>query len=634
MGPLQGAAKVQGTQLEQPRVRTIAEAEDASPIQGLTRRWLMRGSGGGSGGSERLPLVQRVLAARGLTDPVECERFQAPRLSDLHDPGLLPGVDRAVARLIEAIRGRQIIVIYGDYDVDGITATAILYHVIKTVAPDADVRTYVPHRLEEGYGLNAEALRQLRGQGAALVISVDCGISAIEPARAARECGLDLIITDHHALPHGVVGDSSHLPGAGAGAGLPEALALVHPCLPGSTYPCGDLCGAGVAFKLAWRFATTWCNSPRVSAELQKTLVNMLPLAALGTIADVAPLLGENRILARFGLRLMAQSPLIGLRALIEHSGLVGAKIDSEKVGFILAPRLNACGRMGHAAEAVHLLTSADAEEAKQIAARLSEANQLRQATERRIAEEAARMAEDRGMTRDDRRIIVLADPAWHPGVVGIVCSRLVERFGRPAILLQRNGELCKGSARSIEGYSIHAALQAAREHLVTFGGHDMAAGMTLRADSLDAFVEAMSAHAAANISAEQLVPAIRIDCDAAADELDVEVVKQLEALAPFGRGNPVPRLRLTGLTMHEAPKQMGAYGKHLSMSLRHDGAADGSSPRRWLRGVWWSQGALAGDLAAGMLIDAVVQPRVNEWNGRINVEVEIQDVRVRERST
>lgn len=625
MGPLQGAAKVQGTQLEQPRVKTIAEPEDASPIQGLTRRWLMRGSGGGSGGGERLPLVQRVLAARGLTDPGECERFQSPRLSDLHDPGLLPGVDRAVARLIEAIRGRQIIVIYGDYDVDGITATAILYHVIKTVAPDADVRTYVPHRLEEGYGLNAEALRQLRGQGAALVISVDCGISAIEPARAARECGLDLIITDHHALPQDASAATSE---------LPDACALVHPRLPGSAYPCGDLCGAGVAFKLAWRFATTWCNSPRVSAELQKTLVNMLPLSALGTIADVAPLLGENRILAKFGLRLMAQSPLIGLRALIEHSGLVGAKIDSEKVGFILAPRLNACGRMGHAAEAVHLLTSANAEEARQIAARLSEANQLRQATERRIADEAARMAEDRGMTRDDRRIIVLADPAWHPGVVGIVCSRLVERFGRPAILLQRNGELCKGSARSIEGYSIHAALQAAREHLVTFGGHDMAAGMTLRADNLDAFVEAMSAHAAANISAEQLVPAIRIDCDAAADELDVEVVKQLEALAPFGRGNPVPRLRLSELTVHEAPRQMGAHGRHLSMNLRSDGGSEGSSPRRWLRGVWWSQGALAGDLAAGMLIDAVVRPRLNEWNGRINVEVEIQDVRVRERGT
>ena len=533
-------------------------------MRGLTRRWIVRDSGadrlGVDASAPQPPLVQRILHARGMIDPIEIARFCEPKLTDLHDPGLMPGIDAAVARLIDAVKRDEVIVIYGDYDVDGITATAILYHTIKAAAPNARLRTYVPHRLDEGYGLNCEALRQLRSDGAQLVISVDCGITAVKSAATAREIGLDLIITDHHNLPE---------PLSPSDCQLPDCIALVHPRLPGSTYPFPELCGAGVAFKVAWRFCTAWCNSQRIAASLRETLMNMLPFAALGTIADVVPLVGENRILTAFGLRMLRQSPLPGLRTLIEHAGFVGTKIDTEKVGFVLAPRLNACGRMGHAADAVRLLTEAGPEESMTIANTLAALNVQRQGVERRIFEEAARLAEDRGMTGSDRRAIVLAHQGWHPGVVGIVCSRLVERFGRPAILMDKQADVCKGSARSIDGYSIHDALCAASQHLLTWGGHAAAAGLSLAPANLDAFVEAVTAHANEHIAIDQLTPTLTIDCDADMNELDEATVVRMHALAPFGRGNRQPTVRIVGAVLQEPPKQMGAEGKHLQMRVR-----------------------------------------------------------------
>jgi single-stranded-DNA-specific exonuclease len=554
--------------------------------------------------------VERILLARGLDDRDAVRRFCDPKLTHLHEPALLPGASAAAERLVDAVRRDASIVIYGDYDVDGITATAILFHVIRAVAPEARLTSYVPHRLDEGYGLNDDALRQLRADGADVVVSVDCGITAAGPARVAAETGLELIITDHHNLPDG-------------GGSLPEAL-LVHPRLPGGAYPFGDLCGAGVAFKLAWRFAMTWCNSERVSAALQRTLIDMLPLVALGTIADVVPLVGENRVLTSYGLRLIRETPLVGLRALIEASDLAGERIDSHKVGFVLAPRLNACGRMGHAAEAVRLLTDAPPDEAKRIATRLAALNRERQATERRISDEAARMAEDAGMTGDDTRAIVLADPSWHPGVLGIACSRLVDRFGRPTVLLQRDGAACKGSARSIDGYSIYEGLRAASAHLESFGGHDAAAGLALPAAALDAFTAALVAHANASIAVEDLVPTLEIDCDAALAELDLVAVKRIGALSPFGRANRRPTLRLQSVTVAEPPRQIGAQGKHLQLRFHQD---DEAGRRRVIRCIWFGSGARASDLAPGMRVDLAIEPKINEWQGRTSVEAEIRDV-------
>jgi single-stranded-DNA-specific exonuclease len=574
-------------------------------MRGLTRRWIF-----GTGSDRALPLVQRILAARNLLAAEQIDRFCRPKLTDLHDPGLMPGIEPAARRLADALRRDERIVIYGDYDVDGITATAVLHHVIKALAPGARVSSYVPHRLEEGYGINTEALRGLHAEGAQLVVSVDCGITAVEPAAVARDLGVDLIITDHHHPPDE----------------LPEALAVVHPGLPGSGYPFGELCGAGVAFKLAWRLATTWCGSQRVSKPLQQTLLDMLPLVALGTIADVVPLVDENRVLASFGLRWIKQTPLVGLRALIEASGLADEQIDSEKVGFVLGPRLNACGRMGHAAEAVRLLTEAGPKEADEIARRLATLNRERQKTEQAIREQAAERAEALGMTEEDCRAIVLADPQWHPGVVGIVCSRLAERYGRPAVLLQEQDGVCSGSARSIDGYSIHDALSACREHLLTFGGHDHAAGLRLEAGQLEAFTRALVDHANASIDVDQLTAPLRIDCDAALAELDLETVGRVAALAPFGRANRRPAVRLQSLTLAEPPRPLGAEGKHLALRLRDADRAD----RRGLRTVWWNAGELADRLAPGLPLDIVVEPKINRFRGNVSVEGEVRDVMVR----
>lgn len=575
----------------------------------------------------------RVLLSRGLNDAETIRQFCEPKLTSLHDPGLMPNIDIAAARIVDAVRRDQLIAIYGDYDVDGVTAAAILWHTIKTAHPGARIRTYIPHRLEEGYGLNSDALRQLKSEGVDLVITVDCGISAIGPARTARDIGLELIITDHHNLPP-APDASAHpplAPGSAGGAGdsptLPDALAIIHPRLPGSAYPFGELCGAGVAFKLAWRFATTWCNSQRVSESLQHTLIQMLPLAALGTIADVVPLVGENRIIASHGLRLMPQTPLPGLLALMATSSLVGEKIDSQQVGFVLGPRLNACGRMGHAAAALKLLTDATPMECQEIARQLGEQNQHRQGVEKTILELACRMAEDSGQTRDDRRVICLAHESWHPGVVGIVCARLVDRFGRPAILMNKQRDLCKGSARSIEGYSIHEALAAGAQHLTTWGGHAAAAGLTLPTDKLEAFVQAVTEHANAHIAIDQLLPALTIDCDATLDELDLPTVQRLHALSPFGNGNRSPTLRVMGATIIDPPKQMGAQGKHLQLRLKQDNIQ--GRGKNWIRAVWWSAGPRANDLAPGMRLDLAIEPRINEWNGQRNVEAQLCDVRV-----
>jgi single-stranded-DNA-specific exonuclease len=559
------------------------------------------------------PLAERILAARGLTDPGEAAAFLEPSLHALPAPRGLPGASAAAERIVRAVRGGERIAIYGDYDVDGMTATAILAHVIRALRPDADLVSYVPHRLEEGYGLNAPALEQLAAEGVRLVVTVDCGITARAEVAAGRAAGLDVIVTDHHELP------------AGGPDALPDAIA-VHPRLPGSTYPTGDLCGAGVAFKLAWRIAQVWAGSESVGKVAREALVTVLPLVALGTIADVVPLTGENRILTAYGLRTIKAAPIDGLRALIEASGLMGEDIDDERVGFVLAPRLNACGRMGHARDAVRLLTDAAGAEAETIARELARLNEQRQRTERRILEQAAGMAEELGMTGEDRRAIVLAHADWHPGVVGIVCSRLVERFGRPAVLLQDAGDgTLKGSARSIDGYSIHAGLTACAEHLERFGGHDAAAGMALAADRLEPFRAALIEHANRHIAPADLVPRLLVDVDARLGELTRESVMAVRRLGPFGRGNRRPVLRLAGVQVADA-RRMGGELQHLALQVRDPRAGAGGGT---LRAVWFGGGEHAAALVPGRRVDLAVEPRLNRWRGTERVEGHVRDVRV-----
>jgi single-stranded-DNA-specific exonuclease len=555
------------------------------------------------------PLVREILFRRGVTGAAR--GFLEPSLKDLHDPSLIPDLDKAAARVLAALRAKEQVVIYGDYDVDGVTATAILFHTFAAIAPGADVRTYVPHRLEEGYGLNCDAITELARGGARVIVSVDCGITALEPALTARAAGVDLIITDHHNPPASM-------------ADLPDAFAVVHPRRPDSTYPFGELCGAGVAYKLAWRLATLAAGGDRTTPDLRDLLIQLLALTSLGVIADVVPLVGENRVIARHGLSRIKHSPLIGLRALVEASGLGGENVNAEQVGFQLAPRLNASGRMGHARDAVELFTRADEARAAEIAGMLSKQNEERRKTERRIFEQAAELAERSGMTGADRRAIVLAHEEWHPGVVGIVCSRLVEKYGRPTILMQRHDGLCHGSGRSIDGFSLHAGLEGCKHHLVSFGGHDMAAGLKLREDNLDAFIEAFVSHANDRIAPEDLVATLDFDCAASLGALDGTTVAQLDRLAPFGRENPPVRLHLSGLRVVYGPDVFGKENKHLSVRAVDAATARGSPVRLF----GWNWAEHRDRFRIGTSFDAIVVPRLNTWNGRTSVECEMLDIR------
>lgn len=567
-------------------------------------------------------MADRILASRGISDPETVSAFLAPSLTHLHDPSLIPELDRAAGRLLEALKASEPIVIYGDYDVDGITATAILFHTLLAIRPGAPVSTYVPHRLEEGYGLNSDALRALATAGTKVVVSVDCGVTAVEPARIVRELGLDLIITDHHHPPERV-------------EDLPQAVAVVHPGRPDSAYPFADLSGAGVAYKLAWRLLTLHCGRQKIDPHFRALLVELLAFAALGSIADVVPLVGENRVIARFGLVRAKHSPFVGLRALVEASGLSGENIDAMAVGFKLGPRLNAAGRMGHARDAVELFTTADAPRARVIAEQLSELNTKRRTVERSIFEHACELAESGGMTGTERRAIVLAHEDWHAGVVGIVCSRLVEKYHRPTILLQRTaceggmggrggGWSCHGSGRSITGFDLHAGLRFCAPHLEKYGGHTMAAGLTLAGDRLDSFVASFTAYANQMIQVSDLTPALIIDAEASAGELTVVGVELLEKLEPCGAGNPQPRVLVRNLVVSQPAKMLGEAGKHLSLQVRVGGGG-----REVLRCVGWGWGEHVAKFAPGVAFDAVVKPTISHFTGTPRVELELCDVAI-----
>lgn len=580
--------------------------ESVENMRGMTQRWVRRPLGHDCTGALR----DRILAARGLADPTAAGAFLNPTLSQLHPPERLPDMDRAATRILDALAASETIAIYGDYDVDGITATAILVRMLRHLRPDASLLTYVPHRLEEGYGLNSDAIASLAGQGAKVIVSVDCGITAAAEALAARDLGVDLIITDHHTPP-------------AERGGCPQAHSVVHPGLPWAPAPFTDLCGAGVAYKLAWRLAVLGCGSERVDEDTRRLLLDLLGLAALGAVADVVPLVDENRIITRWGLGRVKHSPFVGLRALVEASGLGGDDIDTESVGFRLAPRLNACGRMGHAREAVELMLTDDKARAEQIAAELVKLNRRRQETERQIVAQACELAEAGGMTGPDRRAIVLAHPDWHPGVVGIVCSRLVERYARPTILMQNQGDTCAGSGRSIDGYDLHAGIASCSQMLETFGGHTMAAGLRIRADRLDAFTDAFIEHANARLNPDDLVRTIEYDCEASLEEFDRTVVEELESLAPFGRENPHVRLRIRDARLNGAPRTMGQNARHLSLELIGAAGVGG----RGVRAVAWNWGEHASRIPIGASLEAVVTPRLNHWNGRTSVQVELHDL-------
>jgi single-stranded-DNA-specific exonuclease len=545
-------------------------------------------------------ITAQVLINRSITDPEPGRCFLMPKLTDLAHPDEIPQMDTAVKMITDAIANKKKITIYGDYDVDGITSIAILERLLDSLGAVVDY--YIPHRVDEGYGLNDDAIRQIAAGGTSLVITVDCGITAVESAELVRELGMELIITDHHQK---------------AGQ-LPQAGAILHPQLEDDT-TINACAGAMMAFKLAWAVAERYKTPDGIKPALRQQLINSTIFAAMGTIADVIDLTGENRSIANFGLSRLQSSELPGLKALIEACGFEGKKLDSYHIGFGLAPILNAAGRMGHARLAVELLTCDNYAKAYRIAQYLKDQNNKRRQCEKKILKQACEMVSELGMDHPDRRTIVLADENWHTGVIGIVAARLVDRYNRPAILINTSNGVGSGSARSVEGFNILQAISSCEECLRHFGGHAAAAGITIDTDKVGEFSQRIEEYARENMTDEHTVSAMDIDAECQIKELSAGVVKQLQKLGPFGQGNPKPIFATRGVRLAGRPRRVGSGGEHLQLAL-----ADSTAN---VRCVAFSMGYLEKKLMDQGSFAIAYEPQISTFNNSGNVEFVISDV-------
>jgi single-stranded-DNA-specific exonuclease len=542
------------------------------------------------------PIAARVLAARGLADPADAERFLAAKLADLPDPFTMKGMDAAVARIVRALDQGERIACYGDYDVDGVTSTVLLAGFLR--AAGADVVTYTPHRLVEGYGLNTGAVGQLAERGVGLLVTLDCGITSVEEVRAAAALGVDTVVVDHHTVP----------------VELPAASAILNPHQPGCPYPSKDLAAVGVTFALVMALRKRLREAGRFDARRpEPNLKDALDLVALGTIADVVPLVGANRILVRWGLEELARTKRPGLRALKRVAGVAdGVAVSAGQVGFRLAPRINAAGRLDDAGRGVRLLLSDDVAEAQALAEELDRENAARQDIERGILEEA--LADATARVAEGARGLVLAREGWHPGVVGIVASRVAERFHRPAVLvgIAEDG-VGKGSGRSIEGFHLYDALAACSAHLTRFGGHKHAAGVTIDRAAVDGFRAAFERHANERISDDDLVPRCKIDGWVAEGEVSERAAEALQRLGPFGAGHPEPVFALRGGAAKA--RTVGAARQHLKLALG-----------RGLDAIGFGMGERLDE--CGGPLEAAFTIGFDEWDGTRRLQLRLRDLR------
>lgn len=549
------------------------------------------------------PIVAQLLLNRSLGAPDVARRFLGCPLNGLYEPERLPGVPAAVERLWAAIQEKRRVCVYGDYDVDGVTATAVLLTCLKLLGGNADF--HVPHRLEEGYGLNSETLNKLAQKGFQTVVTVDCGIASVAEAEEAHRLGLELIITDHHEPK----------------ANLPRAAVLVHPRLPnadGVPYPCGFLSGSGVAFKLAWALCKKACGSPKVTPQLREFLLDAVLLASLGTVADVVPLFDENRIFVRHGLWRLRARPSLGLQALLKY-----AKLDSKlnlaavDVGYSLAPRLNAAGRLGTARLAVELLMTPSADRADTLADYLERQNHERQLLERRILQEARQLAELEG----DVPALVLASDGWHPGLLGIVASRLVDQYARPVLMISLRADPPhgQGSGRSVPGFKLHEALQHCTTHLLSHGGHAAAAGFRILPDAIPDFRASFYSLAERHFGAQPPAHRLILDAEVPLSSLTVGLLQAMQQLEPYGAGNPQPLLLADRLKVVGTPRRVGNGERHLSFRVDQNG--------KQLRCIAFGMGERLEELmSASGQCSLAFTPRLNEWQGYRSVEIEVRD--------
>ena len=570
------------TPVARPRARWILpEAPDPATVRAL-------------GDELHLPEpLCRLLATRGFAPADSAKRYLRPRLEQLLPPEQLLDLDRAVARLVTAVKGGETILVHGDYDVDGMCSTTLMTRALRMLG--GTVVPFIPERLVDGYDLTDAGVRAAAAAGATVVVTCDCGTSAVAPVSALRALGIDVIISDHH-LP---------------GGDLPNAFAVLNPKRAGCMSEDKDLAAVGIAFKLA--LAVT-----RAMGGNENVVYGMLDLVALATIADIAPLKGENRVFARYGLRMLADTQNIGLRALIRAAGLDNKPITAGRVGFILAPRLNAVGRLGKALRGVELLMATNEHDANTIARELEELNAHRQEIDRAVLKDARQRV--LALDLDDTFGIVLAADGWHPGVIGIVASRIVEEFGRPTILIGLEGGEGKGSGRSISRFDLHSGIAHCRHLLRRFGGHRSAAGVTIARDQVDAFARCFNEGARAELTLDDLVPELRVDMEVTLADITPAFESLLSHLEPCGMGNPAPMLMTRGVKLDSPPRIVGETG--LKLRLHTERGAP-------LEAIGWSLGARIGELDVTRPIDIAYRLEREEYQGVSRLQAKLADFRV-----
>ena len=578
----------------------------------MAKQWLFKGHDSSaiaqlSQRSNIEPVVAQLLLNRGITEKDSVDKFLEARFGDLREPDLLPGMLIASERIYSAIETKTPITVYGDYDADGMTGTSILFGCLRML--QADVQYYVPNRLEDSYGLSCDAIRKLSQRGRKMIISVDCGIGSIKEAELCRELAVELIITDHHRM----------------GEQLPDASSIVHPALPGFDYPFHGLCGAGVAFKLAWAICQRASQAKKVTAAYRDFLLQATTLAAMGTVADVVPLLDENRIIVRHALKLMHEHAPLGLKALLKQTKLdKKSTLSAEDIAFTLAPRLNAAGRLGQAQLGVELLTTQDPKRAEALAEYIERLNVDRESLERSMVIAANKQAKEQFDIENDAAF-VLNGAGWHLGVIGVVASRLSEKFHRPVVIIGMDSTGQKpatGSARSQGIIDLHATLQQCSDHLISCGGHAAAAGMRIEEKNIAAFRDAFCELVATHLNGKKPVAKLEIDAEATFKQMNLNTVSILEKLAPFGAANPRPILVASNVELLDAAKAMGSGERHMSGRFVQYGSV--------MRGVAFGQAEWIEPLNKHKgQIDIAFRPNINEFNGMKRVELQLLDWRV-----
>ena len=542
-------------------------------------------------------IVARILVNRGIHQPDEAQAFLKPQLNDLADPGLMVDMDVAVARIHQAVRNREKILVYGDFDADGITGTSLLLHFFKLLNATTDY--YIPNRITEGYSFTEEGIRAILDRDVNLVVSVDNGISSLKEVAELRSRGVDVIITDHHEPPDE----------------LPPANAVVDPKRKDCPYPFKKLSGVGVAFKLTWAVAQHLSRGKKVSPEFRRFLLNGLAWVALGTVADLVPLVGENRVFAKYGLPAIQNSPNPGLRALCDLiSSSQRQALTAEDISFRIGPRINAAGRMGRVDVAMELFLTGSYQKAMQLATELDAMNRERQQVERGIFEDVEKRREAL-----DQRIIITGDPLWHPGVIGVVASKLVEKYGKPSILLSFTDGMGRGSCRSVPGFDMHQALSHCSDLLETFGGHASAGGMKIRKERLPDFEKKMRAYLERSRAGISFGTELNIDCEVNLVALSHRLLSELEQLRPFGEGNPVPILATSKVQLARPAQQVGKNADHLSFYVRQG--------TNQLKAIAFSRGEDMERLNSVPSFTLAYSPRMNYFSGRSTIELEIKDI-------